>query len=277
MQTLVERMGELRLGIQAATPPVSPSPKEVVEGKGLLESKQVVPVPAPPPNSEWGVWVRGFGSGMRINNDVSRIFNQDVGGFQIGAGDALWSALERRCLIWACSLAIYMLRVTSWTEEPDRPTPVWALMQPGSTPRAGTPTRCSNTPRCGTTLAPPISKVSHQPDITTYRQLAAHWNLVNALILLVGASLSSRKRNWQVCGKAGRDYQPVKGPYVHGDDQTSLQGRLGGRLGVHFDLSQGLAIEPYAKTEVIEEFLTGNNVRTDNTTFVSSLSGTVGR
>jgi outer membrane autotransporter protein len=42
-------------------------------------------------------------------------------------------------------------------------------------------------------------------------------------------------------------------------------------------ISQGLAIEPYAKAEVIEEFLIGNNVRTDNTTFVSSLSGTVGR
>ena len=33
----------------------------------------------------------------------------------------------------------------------------------------------------------------------------------------------------------------------------------------------------YAKAEVIEEFLTGNTVRTDSTSFTSSLSGTVGR
>jgi len=75
----------------------------------------------------------------------------------------------------------------------------------------------------------------------------------------------------------GMDYTASNGLRVHGDDQTSLEGRLGGRLGMHFDLSQGRAIEPYAKAEVIEEFLTGNTVRTDITNFDSHLSGTVGR
>jgi outer membrane autotransporter protein len=46
---------------------------------------------------------------------------------------------------------------------------------------------------------------------------------------------------------------------------------------LHFDFSQGRALEPYAKTEAIEEFLTGNTVRTDSTNFDSHLSGTVGR
>src|SRR2546430_8513918 len=58
---------------------------------------------------------------------------------------------------------------------------------------------------------------------------------------------------------------------------TLFRSRLGGRLGMHFDLSQGRAIEPYAKAEVIEEFLTGNTVRTNTTNFDSHLSGTVGR
>src|SRR5260221_11766877 len=75
-------------------------------------------------------------------------------------------------------------------------------------------------------------------------------------------------------GENGMDYPASNGLRVHGDDQTSLEGRLGGRLGMHFDLSQGRAIEPYAKAEVIEEFLTGNTVRTDITNFDSHLSGT---
>ena len=75
---LVERRGELRLGIQAPPAPVAPRPPEA--GKGVVESKEVAPLP-PPPSSQWAVWVRGFGNGMRINNDVSRRFDQNVGGF----------------------------------------------------------------------------------------------------------------------------------------------------------------------------------------------------
>jgi outer membrane autotransporter protein len=73
------------------------------------------------------------------------------------------------------------------------------------------------------------------------------------------------------------NYTASNGLRVNGDNQTSLQGRLGGRVGMHFDLSQGRAIEPYAKAEVIEEFSTGNTVRTNSTNFNSSLSGTTGR
>ena len=47
-------------------------------------------------------------------------------------------------------------------------------------------------------------------------------------------------------------------------------------MSLHFDLPEGRAIEPYAKAEVIEEFLTGNTIRTDSTNFDSSLSGTTG-
>jgi outer membrane autotransporter protein len=46
---------------------------------------------------------------------------------------------------------------------------------------------------------------------------------------------------------------------------------------MHFSLSEGRVAEPYAKAEVLEEFLTGNTVTTDITPFNSSLSGTVGR
>jgi outer membrane autotransporter protein len=59
MQSLIERMGELRLGIQRTVIPAPPTTtKEVVGGKGGLESKEIAPVP--PPSNEWGVWVRGL-------------------------------------------------------------------------------------------------------------------------------------------------------------------------------------------------------------------------
>jgi outer membrane autotransporter protein len=277
MQTLVERMGELRLGIQAAAPPVSPSPKEVVEGKGLLEAKQVVPVPAPPPNSEWSVWVRGFGSGMRINNDVSRVFNQDVGGFQIGADrrfEALWSGD-----VYLGMFAGYIYASRDFLDGGTGSTNAFSLG----------------------TYATWIHPQGWYADaVFKYTQMWNYFSTPNLEgftstgyynIPAIGGSLEFGKRfdfaggrffiepEAQLAGvwEGGMDYTASNGLLVHGDDQTSLQGRLGGRLGVHFDLSQGLAIEPYAKAEVIEEFLTGNNVRTDNTTFVSSLSGTVGR
>ena len=94
MQTLVERMGELRLGIQAAPATASLGPEQLAGGKGTVESKQVAPLPVAPPSSQWAIWIRGFGSGTRINNDVSRVFDQNVGGVQIGADKrfgSLWS------------------------------------------------------------------------------------------------------------------------------------------------------------------------------------------
>jgi hypothetical protein len=48
MQTLVERLGELRLGIETAPAPVAPGANEVTAGKGVIESKEVAPPPAPP-------------------------------------------------------------------------------------------------------------------------------------------------------------------------------------------------------------------------------------
>jgi outer membrane autotransporter protein len=44
-----------------------------------------------PPSNRWSIWIRGFGSGSRINNDASRVFNQNVGGVQIGADRHLGS------------------------------------------------------------------------------------------------------------------------------------------------------------------------------------------
>jgi outer membrane autotransporter barrel domain len=53
--------------------------------------------------------------------------------------------------------------------------------------------------------------------------------------------------------------------------------RIGGRLGMHLELSGGYVVEPYLKATADHVFLTGNTVRTNSTNFEPSISGTVGR
>jgi outer membrane autotransporter protein len=137
--------------------------------------------------------------------------------------------------------------------------------------------RCSNTLKCGIPLAPRTCKVSRQPVTTTSQHLAAHWKSADVSTWPADVFFIEPQAQLAEVWERGTDYTASNGLRVHGDDQTSLQGRLGGRLGMHFELSQGRAIEPHAKAEVIEEFLTGNSVTTNSTTFGSNLSGTVGR
>ena len=273
MQTLVERMGELQLGIQQA-PVIS---EQAPEGKGVVASKQVAPVPAPPPSSEWGVWVRGFGSGMRINNDASRVFDQNVGGFQIGADKRFGSLWGGDVYLGVFGGYIYASR--DFRDGGDGSTNALSL--------GG----------YATWIHP---KGWYVDMVGKYTQM---WNYFNTPTLegsistgyynmpTFGGSLEIGKRfefasgrffiepEAQLAGvwENGMNYTASNGLRVHGDDQTSLRGRLGGRVGMHFDLPQGRAIEPYVRAEAIEEFLTGNTVTTDSTSFDSHLSGTTGR
>jgi outer membrane autotransporter protein len=268
MQTLVERMGELRLGIEAALPPTTK------EGAG----KEITAAP-PLPRSEWGVWIRGFGNGGRINNDASRRFDQNVGGFQMGADKRFGSLWSGNVYLGIFGSYFYASRdfrdggdgstnafslggYATWTHPQGwyadmvvKYTQMWNYFNtPTSGETVSNSTGYYNIPTVGGSLE--VGKrfdfADHRFFIEPQAQLAGVW-------------------------ENGMSYTASNGLRVHGDNQTSLEGRLGGRAGMRFGLSQGRAIEPYAKAEVIEEFLTGNTVRTDSTGFNSSLSGTVGR
>ena len=273
MQTLVERMGELRLGIQAPAPAPA-GPTEV--GKGVVESKQIAP---PLPGAQWGIWIRGFGNGMRVNNDVSRTFDQNVGGFQLGADKRFGSLWSGDVYLGVFGSYIYASRdfrdggngstngfslggYATWIQPQGwyadmvvKYTQMWNYF---STPTSGEDSSIStgyyNIPTVGGSI-----------EVGKRFNFADHCFFIEPQAQLAGV--------WE----NGMDYAASNGVRVHGDDQTSLQGRLGGRVGMHFELSQGRAIEPYAKAEVIEEFLTGNTVTTNITGFDSHLSGTVGR
>lgn len=273
MQTLVQRLGELRLSIQ---PPVTESAEQPPSGKGAVESKQVAPPPAPP-TDQWGAWVRGFGTGTRIDNSGSRTFDQNAGGFQIGADKRLRSLWSGDLYLGIFGGYVYASRdfrdggdgsanqmslgaYTTWIHPNGwyadlvvKYSQMWSYFR---TPNlnGSISTADYDVPALGGSL-----EVGKRFDlgrglffIEPQAQLAAVW--------IDGAS-----------------YAASNGLRVSGEDQTSLQGRLGGRAGMHIDFSQQRAVELYLKAEAIQEFLTGNTVTTNSTPSDANLSGTVGR
>jgi len=80
MDTLIQRLGDLRF--------LRGDDRASVDSNG----KAIIPS-APPEEPTIGTWVRGFGNGMHVNDQVSRAFDQNTGGFQLGA-DKRFSALQ---------------------------------------------------------------------------------------------------------------------------------------------------------------------------------------
>ena len=74
MEAMIQRLGELRLLSG--------------ESRGSLDSggKAIIPSkPAEEPPATVGTWITGFGNGMHITDEASRPFDQNTGGFQLGA------------------------------------------------------------------------------------------------------------------------------------------------------------------------------------------------
>jgi outer membrane autotransporter protein len=214
---------------------------------------------------------------MRISNDVSRRFDQNVGGFQIGADKrfgSLWSGD-----VYLGVFGGYMGASRDFRDGGDGTSnalslggyATWIHPQGWYVDIVGKYTHMWNhfsTPTSDGSVSTAdynISTVGGSVEVGKRFDFADHRFFIEPQAQLAGV--------WE----DGMDYTASNGLRVHGDHQTSLQGRLGGRVGMHFDFSQGRALEPYAKAEAIQEFLTGNTVRTDITNFASHLSGTVGR
>src|SRR4029077_11927594 len=82
MDTLIQRLGELRLLAD--------------HGRTSVDSNGQAIIPSAPPESAplmLGTWVNGFGNGMHINDQASRAYDQNTGGFQLGA-DKRFTALQ---------------------------------------------------------------------------------------------------------------------------------------------------------------------------------------
>jgi outer membrane autotransporter protein len=122
------------------------------------------------------------------------------------------------------------------------------------------------------------------PNVLSTLGLGPRSATANYSIPTVGASLKIGKR-WdfghffiepqgQIAGAwaGGSDYTVSTGLRVSAGSQASLRGRLGVRTGYHFDFGSR-AFEPYAKVSVINEFLGGDRISTNQNAFFPTLSG----
>jgi outer membrane autotransporter protein len=276
MDTLIERLGELRLLAQAAPVPTTTIPSGISKEGG----KEVVAPPppvAPPPGG--GVWFRGFGSGSHIDDQVSRSFHQNLGGFQIGADKRL---ITRYGDLYVGGFMGYFRAQRDFQN------------QPFNEDATGT-TNAFSVGAYGTLIHP---SGFYADLVLKYTQLWKDFDAPNVLSSLglgpsatanysiptFGASLEIGKR-WdfghfflepqgQIEGAwaDSTTYTVSTGLRVNADSQTSLRGRLGVRAGYHFDWGPK-AFEPYAKVSVINEFLGGDRITTNQTSFFPTLSG----
>jgi outer membrane autotransporter protein len=276
MDTLIERLGELRLQAEA------PAPTQTIpSGMSKEEGGKEVVAPPPPvtPPASGAVWVRGFGSGSHINDQVSRSFDQNLGGFQIGADKRL---VTRYGDLYLGGFLGYFYAHRDFQDQPfdDDATGTTNAFSVGAY----------------STLIHPSGFYADL--VVKYTQLWNDFNAPNLLSFLglgssgtanytiptFGASLEIGKR-WdfghfflepqgQIEGAwaGGADYTVSNGLRVSADNQTSLRGRLGVRAGLRFDWGSRV-FEPYAKVSVTNEFLGGDRIITDQTAFSPTLSG----
>src|SRR5271157_3776931 len=261
MDTLIQRLGELRL--------------LTVESRASIDSSGKSIIPSAPPEEALptiGTWITGFGNGMRINDQVSRAFDQNTGGFQLGV-DKRFAAFNGD--LYVGGFLSYFNASRDFLDGGNGSTNALSL---------GT---------YATWLNP---KGWYADLVLKYTQL---WNYYNTPasdgsvttaqygIPALGGSLEIGKRfnvgeffiepEAQLAGvwESGNNYTASNGLNVGASDQYSLRGRLGVRAGMHFSLSNRMAIEPYLKVSALHEFLTGDQITLDELPFFPTVSGTM--
>ncbi len=259
MDTLIQRLGELRLQSGGGSVSVDSN------GKGMTLS-----TPPEETSSTIGTWARGFGNGMHINDQVSRAYDQNTGGFQLGA-DKSFAAFHGDLYVGgflgyfnasrdfldggngstnALSFGAYATWIHPKGWYADLVLKYTQLWNYYNTPASdGSSTANYTNPSLGGSL-----EVGKRFDFGKF--------FIEPQAQLAGA--------WE----GGSDYTDSSGLMVGQSDQYSLRGRIGLRAGMHLALSNGVVLEPYLKVSAIHEFLTGDQITTDEIGFNPSLSGT---
>jgi outer membrane autotransporter protein len=261
MDTLIQRLGDLRFlrGDDRAT----------VDSNGKAVTSSAPPEEA---YSTIGTWVRGFGNGMRINDQVSRPYDQNTGGFQLGA-DKRFAAFNGD--LYLGGFLSYFNASRDFLDGGNGSTNAFSV---------GTYATWMNPQGWYADLVLKYTQLwnyFHTPSSD------GSFSTADYSIPSLGGSLEVGKRfdvgkfflepQAQLAGvwEAGNDYTTSNGLMVGGSDQFSLRGRLGLRAGMDFAFSNGTALEPYLKVSAIHEFLGGDRITTDEIGFNPTLSGTL--
>jgi len=260
MDTLIQRLGDLRF--------LRGDDRASVDSNG----KAVLSAPPEEASSRIGTWVRGFGNGMHINDQVSRPYDQNTGGFQLGT-DKRFAALQGD--LYLGGFLSYFNASRDFLDGGNGSTNAFSVG----------------------TYATWINPKGWYADLVLkYTQL---WNYFHTpssdgsfstadySIPSLGGSLEVGKRfdvgkffiepQAQLAGvwEAGNNYTTSNGLMVGGSDQFSLRGRLGLRAGMDFAFSNGTALEPYLKVSAVHEFLGGDRITANEIGFNPTLSGTL--
>jgi outer membrane autotransporter protein len=167
MDTLIQRLGELRL--------LTGESRHSVDANG----KAIIPTTPQESPLTIGTWVTGFGSGMHINDQASRAYDQNTGGLQLGA-DKRFEALHGDLYIGG--FLSYFNASRDFLDGGNGSTNALSLgaYTTWVNPKVGMPTSFSSTRSSGTILAPRPPTEAFPPEITVFLLWVVPLNWENA-------------------------------------------------------------------------------------------------
>ena len=249
MNPVIEQMQDLRLKCEEAGP----------EPKGVAA-----------PFSE--LWIKGFGSNGRINNEASRVFDQDLAGMQIG-GDRRFNLGSDQLYLggfagyfhgWrdfhdggtggtdAFSAGLYgeWIHPCNWYAN-------LVLKQTYLWNNFSTPTDDG--------MGPTATADSSMPTLGGLLEIGKRWD--------IGPVFLEPQARLEGAWADGVSYTASNGLIVRQSDESSLRGSLELRQGWHFECRDGTVFEPYTRVAIVNEFLGQDEVETNDTTFYPKLGG----
>jgi outer membrane autotransporter protein len=226
-----------------------------------------------------GFWVKPYGNRMTINNQASRQFDQNTGGFDIGLdhlinavhGGALYVGVFAGYLTsdlnfhqgsagaaQGFSLGVYgtWLHAKGWyIDAAAKYFQLWNDFH-ANTSSGATSTANYSVPAVGGSL-----EVGKRFDLHFAKK---SFFIEPQTQLLVGYI-------------QGMNYAASNGLLVAGNNQFSTQIRVGARVGIHRDFSRHKIVEPYLQASVLQLLSGNNNIATNSSVFTTVLPSTAGQ
>lgn len=255
-----ERLAELRM----ARRELPLMPKDYKESKEIKEVQST----SRPSN---GFWVRGVASNIEIDTRQSREFDQLLGGgeigfdrrFDVGGGD-----------LYVGAFAGYLRATRDFHDGGEGTTNALNVGLYGEWyhPSGWFVDLVIKHTYLWNDFSAPTSTSLVDGDYTvpTFGGMLAigkRWNLGNTFIEPYG----SLAGGWA----DSVDYEMSNGLVVHAGEQTSLRGRLGVRVGLHWEYANGQVLEPYARVGAMNEFLGDNHITMNQFEFTPRFGGAV--